>query len=90
MKARMEVRQDPDAFDLEQLRETIASPGYQIVQRRHAEMFARELAKLQTVETWDNARYVQGFIAGVQAAAEVPRILESEIRARLKRKKESE
>ena len=85
----MKARIDPDELDLSQLKETIDSPGFRLIKQRLAETYGRELAKMSTVETWDNTRYLQGLLAGLTVAADVPRILESEIKARSAKKRKA-
>lgn len=85
----MKVRLDPDAIDLEALKTCAESPGFAMILRRCAETHAKELAGLATAESWDNVRYKQGVIAGIDIACSVPKILEGEIRAAMAKKRKA-
>lgn len=85
----MKARIDPDEFDLSQLRETCESPGYALISRHLAETHAKELGKMATIQTWDNARFLQGVLAGLQIAAESPKILAQNITARSDKKRKA-
>jgi hypothetical protein len=82
----MKARIDPDEYDLSQLRETCDSPGFALFARKLAETYGREMAKMATVNTWDNARFIQGTLAGLQIAGDLPKILAMEIKARAEKK----
>jgi hypothetical protein len=75
----------PDALDLEQLRDTIASEGYALLLKRIQATIADQMKSLLTVESWDNVRYRQGFAAGLQCALDIPATIAAEIKARAKK-----
>jgi len=83
----MKVRLDPDAIDLEQLKETLNSPGYRTLTARLGQTYAAELKKLATVASWDETRFQQGFLQGLECAARLPEIVQGEIKQRLERNK---
>jgi hypothetical protein len=83
----LKPRIDPDEIDLEQLLATVETPGWRMIATRMAEAHNRELKKLAIADTWDNTRFIQGVLAGIQAAGEIPKILETEIRGRSARKR---
>jgi hypothetical protein len=85
----LKPRIDPDELDLEQILATLESPGWRMIGARLEASRARELAKLAVSDTWENARFGQGVLAGLQMAAEIPKILGDEIRARSAKKRRS-
>ena len=79
----MKVRLDPDALDLEQLKETLNSPGYRMLTARLSATYAAELKKMASIGTWEATTRLQGFLAGLDCAARLPEILAKEIQARM-------
>ena len=82
----MKARIDPDEYDLSQLRETVESPGYRLIREKLATTYGAELKQMATVDNWENTRFRQGLLAGLDLAASLPSILEKEIKARAARK----
>ncbi len=85
----MKTRIDPDEFDLSQLQETLDSPGFRLITAKWATTYSVELKKLTTVTSWDNTRYLQGYLDGLQLAAELPGILRTEIKARAAKRRKA-
>lgn len=80
----MKARIEPDALDLERLKETVESPGYELIRRRAAETRGRRATELESLTELGNVRFVQGFLAGLDNAFAIPKILADEFRARKK------
>ena len=75
-----------DNLDLERLRECVGSEGYQMIAQRVNEAIAKNQAALEVSASWENTRFVQGFLGGLRCALDVPGILAAEIKQRTQKR----
>ena len=68
-------------FDAADLRDTIDSPGFALIQARLVEARERTITALVSANTWDECRYLQGQIHAFNCAIAIPKILTDERRA---------
>ncbi len=81
------MKKHPDSGDLEDLQDTLRSPGYRQIRDhlgRVKEDSVRELIKPSDSE---NTAWVRGLIAGLQMALDAPTELQRQIKATLGRTK---
>jgi hypothetical protein len=67
-----------DLVDAELVEEMLGSRGWQLVQQRIAETVATQMRALVQPQTEIETATLRGFIAGLQLAASVPKILQGE------------
>jgi hypothetical protein len=71
-----------DNLDLERLRECVASAGYEMIAKRVNETIVKNQTALEVSASWENTRFLQGFLGGLRCALDVPAILATEISGR--------
>jgi HAMP domain-containing protein len=71
-----------DRTDLEELRSTVASGGWQMLRERLTQMVETERLNCETAAALDEMRAAQGAVRALRRVLELPSILEREIRAK--------
>jgi len=82
----MRIRIPADRVDLEHLRQTLETRGWQMIGARIAEMATQAQAQLEIQDAGPELYRAQGQLAALRRVLEVPGILAQEIRAREQRK----
>lgn len=79
----MRVKQhQPDNLDLQQLTDTIVSPGWALIVKRVEQAIDAKRNQLEVPATHEDIRHLQGVIAGLRCALAIPAHLRTEIQAR--------
>ncbi|NWG75083.1 MAG: hypothetical protein HXY24_10835 [Rubrivivax sp.] len=82
----MKIRIPPDQTDLEHLRQTLETRGWQMIEARVREMIATAQAQLEIQEAGPELHRTQGQLAALRRVLQLPEILAREIRAREERR----
>jgi hypothetical protein len=78
----MRIRQKPDAIDLEHLKQTLGTRGYELIYSRVQEMLAAARVSLETQADPADFYRAQGRVEALRRVLELPAILTKEIRER--------
>jgi hypothetical protein len=81
------VSHRPDAGDLEELQDTVRSPGYSQIRTHLARLVEAKLRELVKPSDAEATARLRGEIAGLQIALEVPTELQRDMKAALAREK---
>lgn len=76
------TRIDKDSLDLGYMRDTLLSAGYRLIAERQADQHAALIRELVSAGSWERVRFLQGQIQAIARSLELPKIIESEIRAK--------
>jgi hypothetical protein len=76
------ARVTKDSIDLAEMRDTLRSAGYRLIHERQEEQYAQCVRELIIADTWDKVRYIQGQIVTIARGMQLPKIIETEIRAK--------
>jgi hypothetical protein len=74
----VKLRRDVESTDAAELSATTRSPGFALVNDRLQKQRQDYIGQLILAPTWEECRYLQGQIAGVERSIAVPGILRSE------------
>jgi hypothetical protein len=80
----MKVRAIGDGIDVEHLDELRVNPGYRLVTVRLDTARQTAVRELTQAKSWDETRFLQGRIAALSLALEMPDQLAKEIKGSLK------
>ncbi len=85
MKLRFELL---DRIDVEQLRDTLATPGWKIFVQRVRETLEQAASQAMNAPTWEEHRELRGAVKALRTVLDIPAIITSEVKRREEAKPE--
>lgn len=87
MRIKQRSRPAYDTTDLDHLRQTVNSRGWQMISERISDMLTTEAGTCSSTESLKAWRKAQGALAALNRVLKIPEILEREIRERMSKSK---